>query len=59
MVEERQQIEQLEHDLRRYRRRIVELKALAVQPCAVSRETARTCERGTRGCYVEHDDGEH
>ena len=55
--EEHQRVQQLEATVKRYRRRIVELKALAVQPCVLTDGSERTCERGVKGCDVEHDDG--
>ena len=59
-MSDRERVQELEAAVKRYRRRIVELKQLAVQACAASEDDAeagRTCERGTKGCYIEHDDG--
>lgn len=49
------QQQQLQALLKRYRRRIIELKARVVEPCAVAAGSSRTCERGVAGCTVEHD----
>ena len=50
-----ERVHQLEANETYHRRRIIELKTLARRPCDVSEPSSRVCERGTKGCMIEHD----